>query len=203
MLTVLVQRFVFKKWNQQVSCGLHFPHYSNAIMGTIASKFTGFSIACPRLCSGADQRKLKARHWPLWGEMASYAENVFIWWHLRDMYAIRKWWQRLAGNNDVQTVCIILGTYHTFISPSLCRSLLSWGTSCFPWAIFRLPSAWRWWSLKHATCIGARAGTLEVRTEHGVHGYDAVHDNNIELLRQPESVDEFHKYGRSWWLVAN
>ena len=38
-------------------------------MSTIASQITGVSIVYSIVCSGADQRNIKApRHWPLWGE---------------------------------------------------------------------------------------------------------------------------------------
>ena len=65
-------------------------HYSDVIMGAIASHITGISIVYSTVYSGANQRKHKAlRHWPLWGEFtgerwipltrASNAD-VAIWW---------------------------------------------------------------------------------------------------------------------------
>ena len=68
-------------------------HYSDVIMGALASQITGVPIvySTSTVCSGTDQRNIKAlRHWPLWGEFpvdrevpvqrASDAENVSIWW---------------------------------------------------------------------------------------------------------------------------
>ena len=44
-------------------------HYSDVIMSAKASQIIGVSMVCWTVCSGADQRKIKAlRHWPLWGE---------------------------------------------------------------------------------------------------------------------------------------
>ena len=41
-------------------------HYSDVIMGMMASHITGVWIVYSTLCSGADQRNIKAsRHWPL------------------------------------------------------------------------------------------------------------------------------------------
>ena len=64
-------------------------------MSPMASQITGVSIVCPTVCSGADQRNIKApRHWPLCkrnptvsgrfpSQMASNAEYVSIWWRHR------------------------------------------------------------------------------------------------------------------------
>ena len=67
-------------------------HYTNIIMGTIASQITSLTIVYSTVYSDADQKNIKApHHWPLCGEftgtcefpaqMASNAENVSIWWH--------------------------------------------------------------------------------------------------------------------------
>ena len=60
-------------------------HYSDVIMGAIASQITSLTIVYTTVYSDADQRKYQApRHWSLCGEfpaqMASNAENVSIWW---------------------------------------------------------------------------------------------------------------------------
>ena len=71
-------------------------HYTDAIMGKIASQITSLMIDYSTVYSDADQRKYQApRHWPLCGEftgdrwiprkMASNAENVSIWWRHHDM----------------------------------------------------------------------------------------------------------------------
>ena len=44
-------------------------HYSEVIMGVMASQIICVSIVCPAYCPGADHGIIKApRHWPLWGE---------------------------------------------------------------------------------------------------------------------------------------
>ena len=70
-------------------------------MGAMASQINSLTIVHSTVCTGADQRKhqpfiqahikenIKApRHWPLCGEfpaqIASNAENVFIWWRHHD-----------------------------------------------------------------------------------------------------------------------
>ena len=66
-------------------------HYSDVIMSGMASQITGVSMVCWTVCSGVDQRNIKAlRHWPLWGELTgdrripsqrtSNLETVFICW---------------------------------------------------------------------------------------------------------------------------
>ena len=67
-------------------------HYSDVIMGTIASQITSLTIVYPTIYSDADKKQnIKAlRHWHLYGnspgtgespaQMASNAENVSIWW---------------------------------------------------------------------------------------------------------------------------
>ena len=61
-------------------------HYSDVLMGTMASQITGVLIICPTVCSGADKKASKLRvtgrceginRW----QRASIAENVSIWWH--------------------------------------------------------------------------------------------------------------------------
>ena len=59
-------------------------HYIDVIMITVMSQITGVSIVCSAVCSGADQRHIKApRHWPLVSggfpsQRASNAEDVSI-----------------------------------------------------------------------------------------------------------------------------
>ena len=44
-------------------------HYSDAIMGAMASQITSLTIVCSTVYSGADHQTTKApRHWPLCGE---------------------------------------------------------------------------------------------------------------------------------------
>ena len=69
---------------------IHIVHrYSDGIISAMASQITCASSVCSSVCSGADQRNIKApRHWPLWGEStgdrwfpsqrASNTENVSI-----------------------------------------------------------------------------------------------------------------------------
>ena len=58
-------------------------------MSAMASLITSLTIIYSTIYSGADKKPIKSpRDWPLWGEftggfpaqMASNAENVFIWW---------------------------------------------------------------------------------------------------------------------------
>ena len=44
-------------------------HYSDARMSAMASQIAGVPIGCSDVCSGADQKKIRApRHQPLWLE---------------------------------------------------------------------------------------------------------------------------------------
>ena len=68
------------------------PHYSDAIMGAMASQITCLTIVYSNVYSGADQRKHQSsaslafvrgiHRWPVIfpAQMASNAENVSIWW---------------------------------------------------------------------------------------------------------------------------
>ena len=65
-------------------------HYTDVIMGTIASQITSLAIVYSTVYSGADKKIKALHHWPLCGEftgagefraqMTSNAENVSIWW---------------------------------------------------------------------------------------------------------------------------
>ena len=82
--TYAIHRLGHSLWN--------FPqHYIDVIMTTMASQITSLTVVYLTVYSDADQRNIKApRHLPLCGEftgtgefpaqMASYAENVSIWW---------------------------------------------------------------------------------------------------------------------------
>ena len=65
-------------------------HYSDVIMGAMASQITSLAIVYSTVYSGADQRKHQssASLAFVWGEfpaqMASNAENISIWWHHHD-----------------------------------------------------------------------------------------------------------------------
>ena len=51
-----------------IKCVCRF-HYTDVIMSTMASQITGILIVCSTVCSGADQRNIRAvHHWPLWEE---------------------------------------------------------------------------------------------------------------------------------------
>ena len=70
-------------------------HYSDVIIGAVASQITSLTIVYPTVYSGADQRKhqssaslaIYAGNSPVTSEfpaqMASNAENVSIWWRHR------------------------------------------------------------------------------------------------------------------------
>ena len=83
-------------------------HYGDIIMGTIASQITNLIIVCSTVYSGADQRKDQLRvtglcegNSPGTGEfpvqMASYAENVSIWWRHHD------YWDIIGEPNNIIT----------------------------------------------------------------------------------------------------
>ena len=63
-------------------------HYSDAIASAMAFQITGITIVYVNVCSGGDQRKksnlrvtgLCEGNSPGPAQMASYAENVYIWW---------------------------------------------------------------------------------------------------------------------------
>ena len=68
-------------------------HYSDVIMGAMASQITGLTIVYLTVHSDADQRKkIKApRYWPLWGEFAGvrnlqkYLTDDLVWNHCSDI----------------------------------------------------------------------------------------------------------------------
>ena len=68
-------------------------HYNDVIMTTIASQITSLTIVYSIVYSDADQRKHQSSA-SLTGEfpaqMASYAENVSIWWHHHDV--LNRFW---------------------------------------------------------------------------------------------------------------
>ena len=76
--------------NPALSC--HELHYSDVIMGAMASQITGVSIVYSTVCSGVDQRNYQGYtslafvkgNSPVTGEFpsqrASNTENVSIWW---------------------------------------------------------------------------------------------------------------------------
>ena len=74
-------------------------HYRDAIMGTMASQTTSFTIVYSTVYSGADQRRHQSSaslafvgNSPVTGDlraqMASNAENVSIWWRQHDSIII-------------------------------------------------------------------------------------------------------------------
>ena len=69
--------------------------YSDVIINAMASQIAGVSIVCSPVCSGTDQRNIKApSHWPLWGNPPVTATkgqlrgNVSIWWHNHEIETI-------------------------------------------------------------------------------------------------------------------
>ena len=66
---------------------MNYLHYSDVILGVMASQITSLTIVYSTVYSVADKKKIKApRLWPLCGaspvtaQRASYAEHVSIWW---------------------------------------------------------------------------------------------------------------------------
>ena len=73
----------------------HNGHYSDDIMGAMASQITSLTIGYSTVYTDADKKNIKApRHWHLWGnspgigefpaQMAINAENVSPWWRYHD-----------------------------------------------------------------------------------------------------------------------
>ena len=93
---LISNRSIFAQHLLNFACSLerkgHFPlHYSDVIMGAMASQLTSLDIVYSTVYSGADQTNIIApRHWPLCGEFtgdrwmprtnASNAGNGSIWW---------------------------------------------------------------------------------------------------------------------------
>ena len=74
---------------------IELDHYSDVIMGTIASQITSLTTVYSTVYSDADQRKHQSsaslafvREIHRWSaQMASNAENVSIWWRHHDMFS--------------------------------------------------------------------------------------------------------------------
>ena len=68
--------------------GYRYKHYGDVIMGTLACEITSLTIVYFIAYSDADQRKHQSYATPGTGEfpvqMASYTENVSIWWRHHD-----------------------------------------------------------------------------------------------------------------------
>ena len=112
-------------------------HYSDVILGAMASEITSLSIVYSTIYSGADQRKHQSsaslafvRGFTGTGEfpaqMASNAGNVSIWWRHHDRrccntpsvlevnrkdMSIIHWYQTRTKHNKARILCIINGTY--------------------------------------------------------------------------------------------
>ena len=74
-------------------------HYSDVIISTMASQVTGVTIVCSSASLGLVQIKeyTKAlRHWPLWMESTSNAENVSIWWCLHENGNLHMLWYSMT-----------------------------------------------------------------------------------------------------------
>ena len=87
----------------QISVALH---YTDVIMGTIASQITSLAIVYSTVYSDADQRKhhnsaslafVWGIHWEFPAQMASNAENVSIWWRHHGTGVWRKALALMAG----------------------------------------------------------------------------------------------------------
>ena len=88
----LSRKFIGSAWEPTKTStarnGKMSTHYTDVIMGAIASQITSLTIVYSTFYSDADKNIKAPRHWPLCGEftgefpaqMASNAENVSIWW---------------------------------------------------------------------------------------------------------------------------
>ena len=84
-----IQPSPYPVWYHVIWCGFKTPHYSDVIMGAMASQITSLAIVSSSVYLAQSKENIKApRQWPLCGEftgeflaqMASNAENVSIWW---------------------------------------------------------------------------------------------------------------------------
>ena len=91
-------------------------HYNDVIMSTIASQITSITIVYSTFIQTQIKGNIKApRHWPLCGEftgtgefpaqMASYAENVSIWWRHHD--AVSKHTRRHHGMEMLSALLVL------------------------------------------------------------------------------------------------
>ena len=104
--------------------GLRLLHYSDVIMGAMASQITSLTIVYSAVCSGADQRKHQRpaslvfvwgiHRWPVNSprpaQMASNAENVSIWWRHHGTHGIN--FERLQLQNTKFPRCYLLAVTH-------------------------------------------------------------------------------------------
>ena len=115
----VVNNFVYKQGN---GCGhaieKRAEHYSDVIMGAMASQITSITIVYSTVYSDTDHKNIKApRHWPLCGELtgefpaqrASNAETVSIWWRHHGV-SVDWWWEnRYVGHISNGNCCEIHG----------------------------------------------------------------------------------------------
>ena len=93
-ITATICRYHLRQSDLQMSCGTWLPvHYNDVIIGAIASQITSLTIVYPIVYSDADQRKHRSSASLAFergtgevpAQMASYAENVSIWWRRHDI----------------------------------------------------------------------------------------------------------------------
>ena len=114
---------VFDEWIVGfVRWALSAPHYSDVIMGVMASQITSLTIVYSTVCSGEGSKKtsklritgLCAGNSPVTGEfpaqMASNAENVSIWWceHLIPCEAAYSLWSLLSAAQAIIGLGLLL-----------------------------------------------------------------------------------------------
>ena len=118
---------------------LHHHHYNDVIMCAMASQITSLTIVYSTVYSGANQRKhqkfrvtgLCAGNSPATGEfpaqMASYAENVSIWWRHHDC----EWLLVINLLILMVVVSLVLGeSYDHPMTAKLKKMVKSTGTKC-------------------------------------------------------------------------
>ena len=65
---VCVSREEGKMGMERKCSHIEYVHYSDVLMGAMASQITSLTIVYSTVYSDADERKHQSSHWPLWGE---------------------------------------------------------------------------------------------------------------------------------------
>ena len=91
-LMTFILDLLIQSWYLFINHYLCAIHYDDVIMGTIASQITSLTSVYSTVYSGADQSKHQSSAslvfvWEFPAQMASYAENVSIWWRHHVLHA--------------------------------------------------------------------------------------------------------------------
>ena len=170
------KRFVKGVWYLNYRChskcwcmmqNANISHYSDVIMGTMASHITGLTIVYSTIYSGADQENIKApRHWPLRGLHRWLGYSPHKWPVTRKMFSfddvIELMFPPNYGTSKAQQLSfadVFQGRKAAGVSLTICTH--GDDLSC---SVFR-PNIW--WIISHS---GSITGTL------GLYIYNVLND---------------------------